>query len=584
MAWYDTGTVAVTNGSTTVTGTGTNFITGAQIGEAFYGPDDKLYEIASITSATVLVLADNYLGSTQSGQGYKIVPTQSLVADLASDVTDLIADYADVKDKAGAGKFNDGSVTAPAITFEQDQNNGLYRIGSDNYGLSAGGTKQIDISTTDVELNYSGSKKLATTATGVDVTGTVTADGLTVDDGGIGTATDSIKIKSGWSSPSGLKSIAFEDQSSNTIGQFGVSYSGGVGSFEIDSLYNSGNNSNKVFKVSAGGDVSFYEDTGTTAKMVWDASAECLRLGATSSLGKLSIKQDSDTTTGGLLIGSTDGAAGAISRLTSGAMVFRNNVIDTMYLKSGNVGIGTASPSYTLDILATTAQARIESTSGNALLRIQSTDTGESKIYFGDTTGNAVGRIEYEHLNDSMRFHTDNTERARIDSSGNLLVGTTLSPIDLVTSTSITGFGYDANDYLAIARDGNPLILNRVGSDGSITSFSKDGVIVGSISVTGSATSYNTSSDERLKENIKDTTHTTDIDDIKVREFDWKLDGSHQRYGFIAQELEVVYPEAVTRHDSDDEMMSVDYSKLVPLLVKEIQQLKTRIEALEAKL
>ena len=69
----------------------------------------------------------------------------------------------------------------PAITFEQDQNNGLYRIGSDNYGLSAGGTKQIDISTTDVELNYSGSKKLATTSTGVDVTGTVTADGLTVD-------------------------------------------------------------------------------------------------------------------------------------------------------------------------------------------------------------------------------------------------------------------------------------------------------------------------------------------------------------------------------------------------------------------
>ena len=58
MSWYDSGSVAVTNGSTTVTGTGTNFITGAQAGEAFYGPDDKLYEIASITSATALVLAD----------------------------------------------------------------------------------------------------------------------------------------------------------------------------------------------------------------------------------------------------------------------------------------------------------------------------------------------------------------------------------------------------------------------------------------------------------------------------------------------------------------------------------------------
>jgi len=80
MAWYETGTVAVTNGSTTVTGSGTNFSVGAQIGEGFLAPDDKLYEIASITSATVIVLADSYLGGTQTGQTYKIVPTQSLVA------------------------------------------------------------------------------------------------------------------------------------------------------------------------------------------------------------------------------------------------------------------------------------------------------------------------------------------------------------------------------------------------------------------------------------------------------------------------------------------------------------------------
>ncbi len=64
MAWYDTGTVSVTNGSTTVTGSGTNFIAGAQIGEAFYGPDDNLYEIQAIVSATEITLADLYLGAT----------------------------------------------------------------------------------------------------------------------------------------------------------------------------------------------------------------------------------------------------------------------------------------------------------------------------------------------------------------------------------------------------------------------------------------------------------------------------------------------------------------------------------------
>ena len=115
MAWYDTGTVSTTNGSKTVVGAGTNFLAGVQIGEAFLAPDDKLYEIASITSATVLLLADAYLGSTQAGQSYKIVPTQSLVADLAGDVTDLISDYATVKDNAGAGKFSDGTAASPGI-------------------------------------------------------------------------------------------------------------------------------------------------------------------------------------------------------------------------------------------------------------------------------------------------------------------------------------------------------------------------------------------------------------------------------------------------------------------------------------
>jgi hypothetical protein len=94
--WYDTGTVSVTSGSNLVTGSGTNFIIGVQIGEAFLASDDKLYEIAAITSSTVMVLADNYLGSTRSGQTYKIVPTQSLVAGLATDVSALILEYENI--------------------------------------------------------------------------------------------------------------------------------------------------------------------------------------------------------------------------------------------------------------------------------------------------------------------------------------------------------------------------------------------------------------------------------------------------------------------------------------------------------
>ena len=73
------------------------------------------------------------------------------------------------------------------------------------------------------------------------------------------------------------------------------------------------------------------------------------------------------------------------------------------------------------------------------------------------------------------------------------------------------------------------------------------------------------------------------IDSLQVRKFDWKTDSTHQRYGFVAQELVTVAPEAVHQPIDTEEMMAVDYSKLVPLLVKEIQSLRQRILTLENK-
>jgi hypothetical protein len=111
-------------------------------------------------------------------------------------------------------------------------------------------------------------------------------------------------------------------------------------------------------------------------------------------------------------------------------------------------------------------------------------------------------------------------------------------------------------------------------------SFKNPNGIVGIISTSASATSYSTSSDERLKENITDAP-AGNVDDIKVRSFDWKVDGSHQEYGMVAQELEAVAPYAVTKGETEDDMWSVDYSKLVPMLIKEIQDLKAEVAALK---
>jgi hypothetical protein len=85
-----------------------------------------------------------------------------------------------------------------------------------------------------------------------------------------------------------------------------------------------------------------------------------------------------------------------------------------------------------------------------------------------------------------------------------------------------------------------------------------------------------------LKENIADADDAGAlIDTIQVRQFDWRLNGEHQAYGMVAQELDNVYPDAVSHGPTEDDMMAVDYSKLVPMLVKEIQSLRARVAQLE---
>jgi hypothetical protein len=110
------------------------------------------------------------------------------------------------------------------------------------------------------------------------------------------------------------------------------------------------------------------------------------------------------------------------------------------------------------------------------------------------------------------------------------------------------------------------------------------GVRVGYIGTSGSSTSYNTSSDQRLKKNITDAVDAGSvIDAIQVRQFDWKINDEHQRYGMIAQELDEVFPEAVAHGPTETDMLAVDYSKLVPMLVKELQSVRARLAELEGK-
>jgi len=186
-----------------------------------------------------------------------------------------------------------------------------------------------------------------------------------------------------------------------------------------------------------------------------------------------------------------------------------------------------------------------------------------------NSSGTSVGLI----FGTSPFPDTTATERLRIDSSGNLLVGTTsLTAIDGTPTTTGIGLRSTGSQLHSVNDGGNAFEFRINGTAGT----------VGSISCSGSTTTYNTSSDQRLKENIVDAPSASDdIDAIQVRSFDWKVNGSHQKYGMIAQELQTVAPEAVSAPEDPDEMMGVDYSKLVPMMLKEIQSLRARVAQLE---
>ena len=209
-----------------------------------------------------------------------------------------------------------------------------------------------------------------------------------------------------------------------------------------------------------------------------------------------------------------------------------------------------------------------DATDATEIINIAS--TGNGYLTFGDAADNDVGFLQYNHANNFMAFATNASEAMRIDSSGNLLVGTTSGTGYKIRSVAT---GSDRSMLLQCPNGGaNVVTLNTSGTaDYSAFLFTTDGgnTQTGSIVVGASSTTYNTSSDQRLKENIVDASSASDdIDAIQVRSFDWKADGSHQKYGMVAQELQSVAPEAVTGDADSNDMMGVDYSKLVPMLVK----------------
>lgn len=248
---------------------------------------------------------------------------------------------------------------------------------------------------------------------------------------------------------------------------------------------------------------------------------------------------------------------------------------------SQNVGIGTTSPSQKLQV-----GGSIYMSAGNGTAVSWSNDLSSHYVKF-DSTLNGLIMQGFGGL----AFYTGGAnERMRIDSSGNLLVGTLSgsafitvdnnSSVSTKTKMEINGFagGYGYGIIFNPRNDSTPT---------SILFNNASGGVVGSIVHSSSTTSYNTSSDYRLKENVAPmTTGLATVKALKPVTYDWISDKSAGE-GFIAHELQAVIPHAVTG-DKDDvnedgsiKPQGVDYSKVVVHLVAAMQELSAKNDALE---
>ena len=197
--------------------------------------------------------------------------------------------------------------------------------------------------------------------------------------------------------------------------------------------------------------------------------------------------------------------------------------------------------------------------------------TGQSNTILGRFNGNNGGLDIRTASNYIVLCDGDGNVRGYFDNSGIFNVGQTVNGI-----TNSNGFTLNVSS--------GSMSQNHVSgtSSGAYYSiFGYNGSIIGSITQSGTtAVLYNVTSDQRLKENIVDAPDASnDIDAIKVRSFDFIADKSPVKYGFIAQELVTVAPDAVHQPSNPDDMMGVDYSKLVPMMLKELQSLRARLKA-----
>ena len=293
-----------------------------------------------------------------------------------------------------------------------------------------------------------------------------------------------------------------------------------------------------------------------------------------------------DGTTG---ISGVDGSASAPALTGTDSNTGINFASDTVNINTGGSTKASISSVGKLTLTSTetsNSNPVVLNASGQAYYQVITPNNTIGGIKFGDTDDDDVGAIKYGHGDNSMRFDVNGSEKMRINSGAYVSFGT--------TSTNPTSGGS------VLEGEFGHLQLSRTGTNGEVMiRFNRGGSTRGNITVSTSTT-YNTSSDYRLKENISNLTDgITRLKNIIPRRFNF-IDDENKKLidGFIAHEVSSAVPEAIQGDKDAVELadneekgikkgdpiyQQVDYSKFIPLLTAALQEAVAKIEVLETK-
>jgi hypothetical protein len=327
----------------------------------------------------------------------------------------------------------------------------------------------------------------------------------------------------------------------------------------------------------------------------------------TNGLDRLTISSSgaatfsSSVTATGLIVNTssqfTAGGTAVNSIYASGPSTFGISSSDAIYLRRYGVG------EYQFQTVASGASGgnlSLQSYGGNVLIgtttgdgyKLQIVGTSQASATFGQTYATVAAYSQWITSGGAFAMGLDGgagtTERMRITSGGNVLVGATAT--GPYFDGKLSSYGASAVPAACFKNDGNgqfTMSLWNVGTGGGTQTmlqmvYGAGYGTVGNITTNGSSVSYNTTSDYRLKEDLKEIKGLDKVSAIKVYNYKWK--NLNERIdGVLAHELQEVLPYAVTGIKDGEDMQGVDYSKIVPVLVKAIQELSTEINLLKQK-